>query len=91
VLREGTILFDGTTLDLLDAARGKVWTLSLPPGARPSGDLIVVSTLHLGTSVQYRVVGFPSDTAQAVAAAPSLEDGYVWLMRERRASSATRR
>jgi ABC-type multidrug transport system ATPase subunit len=91
VLHAGAILFDGTTLDLLDAARGKVWTLSLPPGVRPAGDLIVVSTLHLGASVQYRVVGFPSDTAPAVATAPSLEDGYVWLMRERRASSANGR
>ena len=44
-----------------------------------------------GASVQYRVVGFPSDTAPAVATAPSLEDGYVWLMRERRASSANGR
>jgi ABC-type multidrug transport system ATPase subunit len=87
VLCEGTILFDGTTLDLLDAAQGKVWTLSLPPGVRPTGDLIVVSTLHLGASVQYRVVGFPSDPSAAVPTAPSLEDGYVWLMRERRAAA----
>ena len=42
----------------------------------------------MGTSVQYRLVG-ELETANEYAAAPaepSLEDSYVWLMREWRAS-----
>ena len=50
----------------------------------PTANLTVVSTLHLGNSVQYRVVGVPPPHLEAEEAPPSLEDGYVWLMRERR-------
>jgi ABC-type multidrug transport system ATPase subunit len=85
VMSQGRILFQGTTAGLVDAARGVVWTVTLPRGAaRPEGDLTVVSTMHLGSSVQYRVVGRPAPSARAVPAEPSLEDGYVALMRKRR-------
>ena len=86
VLHEGRILFDGVTSRLIDAARGHVWSVATPLGGRPAGDATVVSTLHLGDSVQYRVVGAAGDESQAVAAEPSLEDGYIWLMRERRSA-----
>jgi ABC-type multidrug transport system ATPase subunit len=80
VLAGGRVLFRGTTGDLIDAARGQVWTLETD-GAKPDGNLAVVSTLHLGRSVQYRVVGDRPPHPSAMQATPSLEDGYVWLMR----------
>ncbi len=83
VLSAGRILFQGTTAGLVDAARGSVWTVTTA-GEKPAGDLTVVSTLHLGTAVQYRVVGAPAATAHATPTEPSLEDGYVALMRDRR-------
>lgn len=44
---------------------------------------MVVSTLHLAEGVQYRVVGADvSAYPGAQAVQPSLEDGYVWLMRQ---------
>jgi ABC-type multidrug transport system ATPase subunit len=85
VLDEGRILFDGTTSMLIEAARGHVWSVTTPFGGRPVGDATVVSTLHLGDTVQYRVVGVPDGGSQAIPADPNLEDGYIWLMRERRA------
>jgi ABC-type multidrug transport system ATPase subunit len=88
IMTGGRVIFRGTTTDLLDAARGKVWMLSTP-GTKPEGDFTVVSTLHLGTSVQYRVVGTPAPSLEAAPAEPSLEDGYVWLMREQRAPLLT--
>ena len=84
VLAEGRVLFRGTTTDLVERARGKVWTVETD-GRRPEGDLTVVSTLHLGGSARYRVVGEAAGPG-ATAAAPALEDGYVSLMREGRAS-----
>ncbi|MBM3791289.1 MAG: hypothetical protein FJW35_13215 [Acidobacteria bacterium] len=45
-------------------------------------NMFMVSMLHLAEGIQYRLVGdrLP-DTEGARAAAPSLEDGYVWLMK----------
>lgn len=86
-MQNGYIIFQGTALDLIGEARGKVWVVSTS-GAKPQGNLTIVSTLHMGTSVQYRLVG-ELETANEYAAAPaepSLEDSYVWLMREWRAS-----
>ncbi|MGZ3603049.1 MAG: ABC transporter ATP-binding protein [Ktedonobacterales bacterium] len=83
----GRVIFQGTIAGLIDAARGHVWNITLASGVRPEGDVTVVSTLTQGTSVQYRVVGEPTSALRALPVDPSLEDGYVWLMRERRAPS----
>jgi ABC-2 type transport system ATP-binding protein len=83
VMTGGKVVFDGTTMDLIDGARGRVWSLTTAH-AKPEGDFTVVAALHLGSAVQYRVVGEPAPGTGATPADPSLEDGYVWLMRERR-------
>ncbi len=87
VMMEGQVIFQGTTLDVVERARGHVWTVTATDG-KPQGDVSVVSSLNVGTAVQYRVVGQPEHTAQATAAQPSLEDSYVWLMREHRRAAA---
>jgi ABC-type multidrug transport system ATPase subunit len=86
VMHHGRIIFCGSTGELIAAARGQVWTVAAEgAGAKPEGDCTVVSTLHLGGTVQYRVVGTPSPRLRAAPAEPSLEDGYVALMRGQRA------
>lgn len=88
VMDSGQILFQGTTGDLIEAAKGKVFTVETD-GPKPDGGLTVVSTLHLGEAVQYRVVGEPpSEEVEPSPTEPSLEDGYVWLMRESRTREA---
>jgi len=90
VMKNGYIVFQGTTADLLQEARGKVWMVTTTVESRfigtsrPEGNLTIISTMHMGTSIQYRVVGELSSQQGAVAVEPSLEDGYVWLMREQR-------
>ena len=82
VLSKGKILFRGSPTDLTQAAEGHVWTVNSANGRKPNNGMVVVSMLHLADGVQYRLVGPPPDeypTAQA--ARPSLEDGYVWLMK----------
>jgi ABC-type multidrug transport system ATPase subunit len=83
VMMEGQVIFQGTTLEVVEGVRGHVWTVTATDG-KPQGDVSVVSTLNLGTAMQYRVVGQPAETEDATPAQPSLEDGYVWLMREHR-------
>ena len=81
VLKGGRLVFQGTTLDAMREARGKVWIITTP-GYRPEGNFTIVSTLQMGATVQYRVVGDPSPRDGAVPAEPTLEDGYVSLMKE---------
>jgi ABC-2 type transport system ATP-binding protein len=83
VMANGQVAFQGTTAELIQVAEGHVWTL-ITSGSKLDGDFTVVSTLQLGSGVQYRVVGSPPATAPALSVAPTLEDGYIWLMRQRR-------
>jgi ABC-2 type transport system ATP-binding protein len=88
IMKSGQVVFQGTTADLIRETTGKVWTITTQ-GTRPEGDFTVVSTLNMGATIQYRIVGEPSSQAAAVPTDPSLEDGYVWLMREQRSNSKT--
>jgi len=92
ILKNGRVIFQGTTIDLIGQARGKVWIVTTNGNRsnRPAGNITVVSTMHMDTSVQYRVVGepAPSDEFEAVLAEQSLEDSYVWLMRGQNMSLA---
>jgi ABC-type multidrug transport system ATPase subunit len=83
VMLNGRVAFQGTTNDLIQEAQGHVWTLT-SSGAKPEGDLTVVSILHAGNGIHYRIVGLPHSGLAAQPAEPTLEDSYVWLMREQR-------
>ncbi len=88
IMNNGRVIFQGTTSDLIQEAEGKVWTITTE-GIKPQGDFTVISTLNMGATIQYRVVGDIPARAGAVPTPPSLEDSYVWLMREKRSLSAT--
>ncbi len=81
LLNKGRVLFRGAPADLIAQARGNVWTL-VTGEERPDGGLSIVSTLQLRDGVQYRVVGQPTADYNATPVEPSLEDGYIWLMRQ---------
>src|SRR5258708_33035169 len=83
IMNKGRLIFQGTTEALANEARGKVWTIT-SSGIKPAGDITVVSTMNMGATVQYRVVGELADPNGAIPTEPSLEDSYVWLMREKR-------
>src|SRR5260221_8539578 len=85
VLAQGRVVFQGAIAELVGAAEGKVWTVTTS-GGRPAGHFCVISTMHQGASVLYRVIGEVAPGDGATPATPNLEDGYVWLMRDRRAS-----
>jgi ABC-2 type transport system ATP-binding protein len=82
VLSRGKIVYRGSPVELTQAARGHVWTLTQADGRKPDNGLTVVSMLHLAEGTQYRLVG--EDVGrhpEAQPAQPSLEDGYIWLMK----------
>ena len=83
VINLGQVLFRGSPSDLIVQARGHVWNLTTT-GERPDSNLVVVSTMQLENTVQYRVVGDATGTSMSVSVEPSLEDGFIWLMQESR-------
>lgn len=83
VMRGGQAIFKGAPMTLIQAARGHVWTLTTQGDVRPNDGLAVVSSLQVANGTQYRVLGVPDARYGAVAAEPTLEDGYMWLMQER--------
>ena len=89
IMKSGKVIFRGTSEELVQAARGKVWLLTTPPGMRPEGNFTIISTLNMGTTVQYRVVGEASPTPEAVSVEPGLEESYVWMMREQHLPSSS--
>ncbi len=81
VIHLGRVVFRGNPQNLIAQARGQVWTV-VTAGERPNSGLSVVSTLQLRDGVQYRVLGTPAAACHAQPVEPSLEDGYIWLMRQ---------
>src|SRR5207302_1648734 len=59
VMKSGRVVFQGTITQMLQEARGKVWTIT-SNSTKPEGNITVVSTLNMGNAVQYRVVGEPA-------------------------------
>jgi ABC-2 type transport system ATP-binding protein len=83
LLKNGHVLFQGTIMSMLEETQGKVWQVTTP-GQKPEGNFTVVSTLNMGNSVQYRIVGEKPSSPDAISLDPSLEDSYVWFMRDSR-------
>jgi len=82
VLSRGKVLFHGSPAEMIGAAAGHVWSLTISGLEKPNHGLTVVSMLHLADGIQYRLVGESvGEYAQAQEVQPGLEDAYVWLMK----------
>ncbi len=81
LLAAGHLLFRGSPAELTAAANGRVWTLSGTRLKEPPAGMTLVSMLHLEEGVLYRLVGERAADLPLEPARPSLEDGYVWRMK----------
>ncbi len=88
VMKSGRVIFQGTTAQLIGEARGHVWLMTTQ-SSRPEGIGSIVSILPMGAATQYRVVEEERPAPGAQLVEPTLEDGYVWLMRDRRARATS--
>jgi len=84
VLARGRIVFDGPPTDLARAAEGRVWLTRLPTGAEAelARGALVVDQVPEATTVRSRILHGASPHATAESIEPTLEDGYLWLVRE---------
>lgn len=80
VMTHGRVIFSGTAFDLVQAAQGHVWHV-VTSGEKPGGDVMIISTIHQGSEVHYRVLGTPASREHATPGEPGLEEGYMWLIR----------
>lgn len=79
VLRSGTLVHHGSTESLVRAARGRTFLLRTD-GPAPEGLGVVVNAQATAEGMVYRIVTDQPDQ-RCTPAEPSLEDGYVALMR----------
>jgi len=89
VLARGRVVFDGEPTGLAAAAEGKVWVVTLQPGAErelPRGTLLVDQVPEADGTLRSRVLSVDCPVAHAAAAPPTLEDGYLWLVGARSAA-----
>jgi len=86
VLARGRVVFDGLPLDLAGEAEGKVWTLRLPPGEETKlgeGASVVDQVPEADGLQRLRVLAKSNPGEGAVVVAPTLQDGYLWLVGRR--------
>ena len=86
VFARGRIVFDGPPERLSDAARNRVWVTSLAPGEEkdlPSGVRVVDQIPEAAGTYRTRLLAETRPAPDAESVAPSLEDGYLWLVGDR--------
>ncbi len=80
----GRIVFHGPPADLVDSARGKVWTVSTGyedlDGWKER--FPVISTVPSESGYELRIVAENPDTMEAIPAEPNLEDAYIHYMQK---------
>ncbi len=84
VLDQGTLVFDGQTRQLIEAASGHVWQFLAAPGYGVPGEWSIISAMPHPEGTIYHVVGpEPHGPIRAVQPLPpTLEVGYVWLRQQ---------
>jgi ABC-type multidrug transport system ATPase subunit len=82
VIHRGRLLEAATPEALLQGVEGKVWQWTLPSTdlVRVRQEHLVSSTVRRADGVQVRVVADDKPGADAVHAAPTLEDAYLYLL-----------
>jgi len=80
----GRIIFHGPPDDLVDSARGKVWTISTGYEDLDSWKerFPVISTVPSENGYELRIVAENPDTPEAKPAEPNLEDAYIHYMQK---------
>ncbi|MEV6562025.1 ABC transporter ATP-binding protein [Nocardia sp. NPDC051756] len=83
VLTEGTLAYHGTTGGLVAMAEGQTHVVRAT--GEPQGDFTVVNVTSTVEGIEYRVVG-PTPPPESRQVSPTLDDGYIALLRASRAN-----
>ena len=84
VLDHGQLRFHGSVQTLLQATAGRVWEFTtVDHSVQEREDLRVVAITNTEQGTHYRVLAEEKPTGDAVAASPTVEDAYLWLIQPR--------
>lgn len=84
ILNEGQILYKGKVSDLLDGAKGFVWTANIGRDKLDSirNKYTIISTVSEGSSIKLKLISREKPFADAQPMDPSMEDAYMKLIKE---------
>ena len=82
IIGQGQLLFQGSPQQLVEQVQGQVWLIETET-QRPEGDFTLIASIQLQDKIQHRVMGNPAAHYRPQPVAPTLEDGYMGLMRQR--------
>lgn len=84
ILNEGQFLYKGRVTDLLENAKGFVWTATVERDRLDSirNKYTVISTVSEGSSIKLKLISGEKPFADAECTDPSIEDAYMKLMKE---------
>ncbi|GAF41730.1 ABC transporter ATPase [Agrilactobacillus composti DSM 18527 = JCM 14202] len=80
LLQAGHLLFQGTALDMMQAAKKQVWEYILPFGQQPRTGAVVSGIIQESDGVHVREIASGKPTADAVLIEPHLEDASMVLL-----------
>ena len=84
VLDHGQLRFHDNIRTLLQATAGRVWEFTTQDySVQEREDLRVVAITHTEQGSHFRVLAEEKPTVDAVAASPTVEDAYLWLIEPR--------
>lgn len=83
ILNEGQILYKGKVSDLLDGAKGFVWTANIGRDMLDSirNKYTIISTVSEGSSIKLKLISREKPFADAQTIDPSIEDAYMKLIK----------
>lgn len=84
ILHRGTVRYVGDVAGMLDEVRGKVWQIDTTPEELPAlrGKYLETGLLREGGRIHIRIAAEKVEGSGFRAVEPTLEDAYIWLMRE---------
>jgi ABC-2 type transport system ATP-binding protein len=86
IMASGRLQIRGSPQDLLRQAQGRVWELTVPPGALAQlrERHLVSRMVRTSAGVRVRLLASAAPGADAVPVAPDLEDAYLTILHESR-------
>lgn len=82
IMTGGRLCYQGSGEELLRAADGQVWELTVPAAdfAALRQRYVVSRTVRTADGVRIRALSYTAPTPDATKVAPDLEDAYLWLV-----------
>ena len=81
VLNQGVLLFNGNVAEIIKQAEDKVWEYVGQEEKQSTDVVMVAKTRIYDAQIKYRVLAKNPPVPNAAMVPPSIEDGYLWLMK----------